>query len=399
MKKTILGLYASVVCIVLVFTSCSKNNDSIGELVSPSETAKFPYSSLTPEQQKEKLSSDANAFLTQIQDISDEKAFEVYNTFDNLTSINSPNVGGSEITSAEDIIKINQFYGKFTWQPSSKSWKEETANQLEFNFPVGTSTGKIVVTGVSSGKSYTSDGTTVELPKQLLAKIYSGSTEVGSIQVNADLDAQLMPNSATVSFNLGAYTYTQNYGKAAGKVTATLKKGKTVLINTVAVLAGNIDDLVDGSDNFSGNFTLQIMDNLAFSGTVDYANYNKELNDLYDSCYPYSYPYPDNFDWDKADENYAKGSAAIFNKYFDVYLVSTKEKTRIAKLFSKAVSYRETLYNYWGDTIIGEYSYTYWEEVPMLRFNDSTEVEAQVYFSAGFDTVIKNFNKFLESFM
>jgi len=384
MKKTILGLYASVICIVLVFTSCSKKNDSIGEPVSPSETAKFPYSSLTPEQQKEKLSSDANAFLTQIQDINNEKAFEVYNAFDKLVGISAPNVGGNEITSAGDIIKINQFYGKFTWQPSSKSWKEEQANQLEFNFPAGTSTGKIVVTGVSSGKNYTSNGTTTELPKQLLAKIYSGSAEAGSIQVNADLDAQLMPNSATVSFNLGAYTYTQNYVKATGKATATLQKGNTVLINTVTVLTSNIDDLVNGNDNLSGNFTLQIMDNLAYSGNVDYGNYYKDLNSLYDSCYPY--PYPDNFDWDKAYENYIKGDVALYNKYFDVYLVSTKEKTKIAKLFLKAVSYTE-------------YSYTYWEEVPMLRFNDSTEVEAQVYFSEGFDSVIKNFNKFLALFM
>jgi len=180
--------------------------------------------------------------------------------------------------------------------------------------------------------------------------------------------------------------------KSTGKATATLTKGSKVLINAVAVVNGDVDKLIlDESNDFSGNFTFQIMDNFAFSGNVDFTKYNKEIDDLYDRCYPY--PLPNNFDWEKAEENYTKGAAAIFNKYYDVYLVSIKDKTKIAKLISKAVLTTET-YEWYG----GTYTESYWEEVPMLRFNDSTEVAVSVYFSEGFDKVVKNFEKFIQSF-
>jgi len=404
MKRLFLGLAVSLV-IGLTFVSCGKDNGSTGsETVSPSEIEKYPYSSLSPEQQKDKLSSEANTFLSQIQDLSKEKGFEVFNAFNNLLNIDEPVVGGSSLSSAGDIIKMNSFYGKFTWQASSQTWKEEAANQLEFNFPVGSSTGKIVITGVSSGKNYTYEEyyedydyltgqwidetvtTTFELPKQLSAIMSLGGSEVGNIQVNADIvDTQSAPKSATVSFGFGSYKYSQNFEKSTGKVTASLSKGNNILINSVAVLNGNIDNLINDPeyDSFSGNFTLQIMDNLVFAGNVDFANYNKEMNNLEASCYPSSIP--SNFDWNKADENYAKGSATIFNKYFDVYLVSTKDKTKIAKLTQKAVS---DVY----------YGYTYWDVTDVLNFNDSTTVEANVYFSEGFDLVMNNFNKFIQSF-
>ena len=213
---------------------------------------------------------------------------------------------------------------------------------------------------------------------QLSAQLYLGGSEVGSIQVDADIvDAQTAPKSAAVSFNFGSYKYAQNYDKATGKATAYLAKGNTVLINLAATLNGNIDNL-GNSDNFSGNFTLQMTSDLAFTGTVDYANYAKEMNQL-----------DDNY---TTDEIYAKGSADAFNKYFDIYLVSVKDKTKIAKLTEKAVLETENDYGYGG------YTYTYWDTIPILNFNDSTEVEANVYFSTGFDMVIDNFNKFMQSF-
>ena len=402
MKNLSVYLFASCICMAFAFVSCG-NDNPVGEPVSVSEIMKYPYSSLTPEQQKEKLANEANAFLTQIQDLNQEKGIEVVKAFNNLLNMDAPVIGGNSLKSADDIIKINYFYGKFTWQPSSKTWKEEKANQLEFNFPVGSSTGRIVITGVSSGKNYTyeeyyeyydyetgqwieeTETIVFELPKQLLAKLYLGGSEVGKIQVDADIvDAQSAPKSITVSYSLGSYNYTLKYVTETHKVTATLKKGNTVLINVAAVLDSNLNNL-DESDIYIslGNFTFQLMDNLAFSGSVDFANYNKEMDKLYDRCYPYPYPY--NFDRDKAAEDYAKGTADIINKYYDIYLVSIKDKTKIAKLIEKAV-------------LRTSYYYSYWEVVAVLKFNDSTEVEAEVFFSEGFDTVLNNFAKFIQSF-
>jgi len=428
MKKTLFYLLASLACVALIFSSCKddkKNEPGEDDFLSPSEVEKLPYSSLTPEQQKEKLSKEANAFLSQIQDMSKEKSIEVFKAFGDLLTIDAPTIGGLELRSSDKIIKINQFYGKFTWQPSTQTWKEEPAQQLEFNFPVKTSEGmqqgKIVVTGKSSGKDYSYkeyyDGywdyntqkwideyrtVTVELPKEVSAKLYLGTSEVGGIQANADIvQSETAPRSSTVTFSFGSYKFTQSYNKSADKAdfSANLKKGNTVLLDYSVALNGNIDKLIEeGDENYlsSGNYILFIMDNLAFTGEVDFANYIKEMNALDASCYPY--PYPENFDWNKADENYIKGSAAIYNKYYNLYLVSTKDKTKIAKLTQKAKLETETYQwcDYWGDC--ETYTYTYWTLIPMLRFNDATEVEAEVYFSKGFDAVEKNFRRFIESF-
>jgi hypothetical protein len=420
---------------MLAFSSCGKDDKKKDPTANPGD---LPYSKLPPEKQKEKLADEANAFLSAIQDMNKEKSVEVFEAFGNLLNIDAPVIGGGKLGSSGDIIKINQFYGKFTWQPSTQTWKEEPSNQLEFNFPVGSSQGRIVITGVSSGKNYTyeeyydgdwvctswdeeygyCDGgywdenervekTSIELPKQLSAKLYLGGSEVGSIQVDADIvSADSAPNSVKVSFNFGSYKFTESYEKSTGKVTASFKKGNNELINISAGVKGNIDDLIEyGSDDFTGNFAFRIMNDLAFAGDVDFGKYGKEMDALDDKCYPY--PYPPGFDWDKAEENYTKGSVDIWNKYFNVYLISIKEGTKIAKLIKKADSVTNThqWYDYVYNPETDDYdmvmktsTYTYWDEVYVLKFNDSTEIEADVYFSEGFSTVIKNFEKFIQSF-
>ena len=445
MRKLSFYLLASLTCAALIFTSCKDDKDdntSGAKPLSPSEVEKYPYSSLTPEQQKEKLAGEANAFLSQVQDMNQEKSLEVFKAFGDLLMADAPVIGGKALRSSENIIKINQFYGKFTWQDSTQRWKEEPAEQLEFHFPVKNSQGKIVVTGESSGKYYTfeeyydeydevevwdswcecyttryqwvgerTETTSVELPKELSAKLSLGGSEVGSIQVNADIvQKETAPRSVSVSFNFGPYKFEQSYSKSTGKAVASLKKGSEVLIDISAVLKGNIDNLIDdnNTDKLAGNFSLFIMDNFAITGNIDFDKYITEDNALFERCYPDDYDW-ETFDWDKADENYAKGSVDIFNKYCDLYLVSTTDKTKIAKLTQKA-KLKTSQWEYCED---GEYDWdtdtwyckkystrteTYWTAVPMFRFNDSTEVEAEVYFSKGFDAVIKNFETFVQSF-
>ena len=398
MKRLFFSLATCLTCISLTFVSCSKDDStSGGNLIPASELAKYPYSSLTPEQQKEKLSDDANSFLSQIQDLNKEKSVEVLQAFSNLLNEDPATVGRSELRSASDIIQINSFYGNFTWQASSRTWTEEQSDHLEFNFPVGSSAGKIVITGVSSGKNYTyeeyyeyydystgewldeTETTTYELPKQLSAKIQLDGSEVGSAEVNADIvDDQSVPKSVTACFNLGSYKFAENYDKASGKATASLLKGNTSLLNSIVNVSGNVDDLLNNEVSLSGNFTIQLMDNLAFAGNVDLDNYGKEMNTLDATYYPY--PAPDNYDWSKADENYYNGAAVLFNKYFDVYLVSVKDKTKIAKLTRKAI-----------------FETSYWDLMYMFQFNDSTEVDSNVYFTDGFGTVMDNWEKFINS--
>lgn len=396
-------LYALLACGALTFASCGKDdkNDKLSEEPTVEEVKNLPYSSLSPEQQKEKLAQDANAFITQMNDLSKEKAIEVFKNFNDYMSISEPfpyseedevqgPVSGSvqprnaRLKSAEDIMSINSFYGKFTWNASKQDWDEtESTSALVFEFPVGNSTGKIEVTGVSSEQTFDK----VELPKQLKAKVYYGSEVVASIEVNGDVkvnnDEVSVPATASVTLQIGSYKLTQSFNKADKKATATFTKGSTTLISASASIKGDLDKALqeeDGNLITNANFSMKLMDNLSIVGAIDIVNYNKDEAALDAQCYPDGYWRNQNFDWDKAVENYTKGEVDLYNKYYDLYLVSTKDNTKIAKLQEKAVK---------------DYS---WYSVEVLKFNDDTEVETDVYFSEGFDAVIKNFESFLKSF-
>jgi len=392
MRKPFHYLVAGLTCIGLTFASCDDN--SSGTPPPPgSEYANFPYSKLTPAQQKEKLAAEANAFINQLKDLNNQQAIEVIEAFYNLLRISEelPDVGGSAITSAPDIFRVNDFYGTFAWNANTRTWRETASTgALTFNFPVGNQNSRIVVSGVSSNVTGEFDGVTVQLPKELSAKIYLGNTEVGQVQLSADVvNANSIPNSANMSFGLGAYTFTQS-AKKDGNATATLKKGNTTLMSLSALLDGGVEQLGE-SEELSGNFVIRMMGDLAFVGNVDYAGYAKAMREL------------DNQYILMTEEMYVKSEVEIWNKYYDIYLVSTKEGTRIAKLIQKAILESDT-YNSWvynpntGSYDIVPVTYTYWNTVEYLRFNDQTEVEASVYFSEGFATVLDNFENFIKLF-
>ena len=401
MKKTFGYLLAGMTCMALTFNACSDSSEPTGG--GGGQYQNTPYSDLTPEQQKEKLADEANAFINQMKGLENQKAVDVMEALDNLLndSAQLPNVGGNVIGSSQELYKINQFYGKFTWQPATKTWKEEPAQALSFNFPVGSQQAVISITGVSSGKIYSYEEYydsywdyekqqwideyetyKVDLPKSLSAEITLNGEKVGSISLNAEIvSANDIPNSANMSLSLGSYTFTQSANKN-GSATASLKNGSTTLMSLSAKLNGDLEQL-GASDDYTGNFQLKLMD-LVFEGNMDYASYAKEEKELYAVYRNANYS-------DAAWENYVKGEVEVFNKYSNIYLVSTKDNTKIAKLILKAK--RTAYYDAWSGQ-----TYYDWESVPVLEFGDGTQVEAEAYFTSGFDTVLDNFKNFIKTF-
>jgi hypothetical protein len=394
MKKFFFILWAIALGSFLSFTSCGDKDSVTDDTLGIGDISKlndYKYSDLSEEKQKEKLQEDANGFLSELQGLKTNDGIKVLKTFNSLLETSSPETSvfdpqQSSLRSVNDILKISDLYGKFTWNASKKDWdKAESGKELEFNFPVGNQTGRITVSGVSSGVTTPAESEDdeygyLDIPKEVSGKIYLGNSEVSSLHATTTIkDANKVPTLTELTYTLGEYTLSSSVSTTNSNVaTSTFKKGKTILIDAVADLSGNLDNLLKEDDiTGQGNVIIRIMNKLAFAGTVDATNYGKAINQADDNWKKDK----DQYGWEKADENFTKASSKAFNDYWNLFLVSLTDNYKIATLKNKAVLYDG-----------------YWEEVAVLRFNDNTEVEAEVFFSSGFDVFFKNLEDFIHAF-
>lgn len=358
MKKLLLTAL-SLFCLTFVFVSCSSDDDNGG--VNGGKYENTPYSKLTAEAQKEKLSDDAISFLTEMDGLADVKSLNVLKAFYGIcNTYGGPDLPNSP-AAGKDVIYINDFYGKYTFNPTTGEWnKTASADKLVLSFPVSeTSNGEITATGVASNI----EADSIQIPRELNAKVYQDSKEVGSVQVKANLaNLESIPSSASVKFTLDSYEFTTSVTKG-GTNTASMKltKGSKVLVDGKASLVANLDELVDDNANSIkvGNVEISLLDKLALAGKVDFPNLAKAQYVVEETL-------------QEGTKAYAEAMAAAQNKYAKLDLVSTKEGTKIAKVTSIAVSS----------------PYGWYNTVDALQFNDSTIVQGDVYFGEGFDTVI-----------
>ncbi len=383
--KKITTLFLSLSLCASIFTSCSSDDDNTGKT---DDFKNYPYSTLTTSQQKEKLGQDANSFISSIEGLNTAKSVTLLKSLTDLLDIAKPNFdNGQSLRTSASIIYINEFYGEFSWDKTNKTWvKTTSADKLIFKFPSSaTSTsndGKVEVTGLSSG---TNDGK-YELPKELNALLYVGTANVGSIQVKGtDVNGTAVPKAAQVKFVLDSYTLSMNAEKGT-KNTASFKltNGNIVLLDGNADLIGNLDNAVNNDDLSSagaGNTEIKIMDNLVIYGNSDCGKIVSEMNTIEENN--------DNLEnhTDATRKTYSEALAACYNKNSALVLASRGDKTKIAKVGVRSKERTST----WNTE-------KYYEEIPTLVFGDNTVVDADVYFGAGFDQVMTNWNNFINKF-
>lgn len=404
MKKFFLTFATVAFFLSPLFTSCSDKDDN--EVIDP---AKYPYSSLTPEQQKTKLGDDANAFISKIDALSSSKAIELLRTFNALTEIDQPQgfpEGGSSA-----IIKVQDFYGKYTWNKTTNKWdKTASSDKLVFVLPATrtgtTNNGQIEITGIASNVK-TDDG--YQIPQQLDAILNVDNVQVGSIHIKAtEVSDIAAPRTAEVKYVIDDYTLAVNATKSStSKNVSTFKlmKGSEILLDGSANLVANLDQIIQDEDNVSsigdGDVAVRITNNLELKGSVDFKNIiskQSEIEDKYDALEYYdevnhTYVYLT----DAQEKARAEELAAVVNQYSNVILASRADQTKIATVKMRAKKYEDT-YTYWNGSQNVTYTDVYYEQVPVLFFNDNTSVDAEVYFSAGFNTVLNSWNSFVSKF-
>ncbi|MDR0231312.1 MAG: hypothetical protein LBI82_04255 [Dysgonamonadaceae bacterium] len=404
MKKLSYFLLATLVCFSLFFVSCKKddpvNNDSFGESTKPvdnSEILSFPFSKLTPEEQKEKLQSEANAFLAALNDLPNSTCLKTLKAFDALLSINSPEIGNFNLNSSKNIIYIKDFYGKYTWNSLKKTWTvSENSSQLEFNFPTGTASARIVITGVASNAKtetheeyydydkgkYVEITNVYELPKELTAKIYSSDKEVGSIELKSNIvDDQTPPSLSALKYVMDEYVLTMAAErKTPNVISSTLKKGNQVLINATADLSYNVDNAINGKEpgDMKANMVIRILNNLAIAGNMDIDKYTAADNKAYKTYEEKAYEiydkyWNDEISYEQAiqlmngnEEVYYNASAKAFNDNTLLYIASLKDKAKFARMIQTAKEYSES----W-ETYDWDYDWDYYYETGKFRYYDN----------------------------
>ena len=408
MKKLTYFLLATIVCFSLSFVSCSSNNPDDGLEIPPpdpvdnSEILAFPFSTLTPEAQKEKLQSSANTFLVAIDNLKNNDCIKTLKALNGLLEMYSVEVEGySSFKSSNDIITyyvyLKDFHKKYTWNSQTASWDIADANnQMEVYFPVGKQAGKIIVTAVSSGvkfevgdyDEYYDEGGIIyfEIPKQFTAKIYLDNKEVGSVFAESNIvNDKTVPSLTSLQYVMGEYSVTTSAAKGTPNIiSSTLKKGSQVLIDATTDLTANVDNALNGKDPgaMKENLIIRIMDNLAIAGNMDVDKYNAAMikaDKIYDENKP----------WNELEKAYYEASAKAFNDNTNLFIASLSEKAKYARVIQTAKEYTET----WGYN-----TYTYWEEGYAFEFSDKSKIDVEVYFSTGFNNFMKNLNDFLKNF-
>jgi hypothetical protein len=385
MKKIINLLFATLFACSFVFVSCGDDKEAV----------------LTPEQQKEKIQADAISFLNELEGFEQEKSIVALVTFNKLVKISEPE---PDLNSSDDLV-YEDLYGKYTWNGETEEWDYSSLdNQAEFIFPLSNETnGKIVVTPSSPVTINTKEtGEKGEkIPKNVNVKIYSGSEEVGALNASSNIqDDASIPSETTLSYQFGQYALSFQATKGANNlITATLKKGNKTLIDASVNASGNPDSLIANQNpgDIKGNVSIKLNNTLAFIGTADVTKYMAALvtaeEKYYEAIGKIDYSSSDYASLYSAVEKvYNEAKAKAFNDFFELYLASSNE-ARIARLKMESREYTES-WEYEGK--YSDYTYTY--TVYTLEFNDKTTVDAEVYFSTGFDQFLTKLSEFIGKF-
>jgi hypothetical protein len=465
-------LFLASVILSQLTISCSSNDDETitdPDPITKEETlqeqiariSKLPYSSLAPADQKVKLEVEANEMLVQMEKTKTSGAIEAIQNLGNLLSLSPADIfGGKNGNEVEDILKVADVYGIYTWNNTDKIWtKASSSTELKFVFPAkanGTENNAIF-----SAKSVSSD-IKVAFTDTYGSWSYDPIKEE-MIQTPTINDYFFLPTSADAILTIGgaqAATFVTNAKYTNGIVAPDQASYKMVLNDGYTLeVTGNkkaTDNTGKGSFTYNGknlveftagstadidgllkeeplaqyrgkaNGLAKIMDNFIIVANTDNEGEAKDDEALEKSLVYPDYPndsYKRNSDYkgyriamNTYRQKLSEGNVNNSNKNTKLILVSKKDGTKIADIIQRS----EKGYSYTSELPVwvartgnsypeGGY-WSFWEnnpeiftnqeyeEVSYLKFNDNTQVAMSVYFSEGFEKIKADFDKFLGSF-
>lgn len=405
MKKI---LFISIISAVVCLSSCKKSSNDEEK---PDNPFNLEYSNLTTEQHKKALEQAGVDFVKEFNSLPDEKSIDVLSYFSglglsfneevasvsNVLAISShaskKNVAGVlAAINDDDVSKLSEFYGIYTWNASKDEWDESSSSdKLEFRFPSeeGKSSNNATLTiSYIKDKIYTIDGESVELPKSSVAVLKVDNVEELKFISTHEYKADGTPTKADISLTIGAFVFTSNTSNSGNNVSSgfALKKGTKQLLaanvsgeSTVTVTnLNNEDDVENLLNNANAEFAVM---NYKFIGQANMKEIIKEVNNI-------SYD----------DSEAGKKEAAVWNKHALFAAVNTTDNTLVAKIEFEGTD-DEDCYDYPnGNGGVSTYCYNYSSVEPLLVFKDGSKQSIENFVDNGFSKVIEELENLIEEF-
>lgn len=417
MKKII--VLSMIICQLAI--SCSSGSD--GSTIEDEVTLLLqkPYSNLTPDQQKVKLENEANSMLLQMESSKSSTALEALENFGRLLSISEPSMpmARKAAKTIQEILNISDFYGVFTWNPSLENWTfSPSTTEFKFIFPASpsstTNNAELTAQSISSGVKVVIDkqtGDQLNLPSSVNAILKIGGIQVGAYEANAVYsNGDPTPVELGYKLTLNGYVW-ENSAKRTTPITVKSSfshDGKNLIDFNVGSTA-NIDKLMEGSEltQYLGkaNCLISLMDNFVMVAEMNMEGMANDERVLYNSIIEPNYNSSTYYtDLNTNNKKLSDGEALAFNKNVKMSLVSKKDGTKLADVVQRSEkgeswnvqsSWNGSYWVYDPNSTIKVQEYN---TIMYLRFNDSTEVAMDVYFSSGFDNLSTKFQNFINSF-
>ena len=398
----------------------------------------FPYSELTPEEQKVKLELESIELLNQLESASSLAAIEVFEYLIELLEIDEPQVEEPIKESRAGLWEVLTFdasyaYGVFTWNDASQSWRRaNSSSELKFVFPSGegksnnasftvnsrNSNSNIVIEDSSTGgESNYHDRTVINLPGTITGILSLDNKEIARVEFGAEYEkfdkveisgpsedeyedddeeeyddenwlltvqgSYPVVVKLRISTNEGfVYWYNIDGKGKESSVEMQLSKDNKVLIESLFAFDIDFKSLLDEvSDDIDELFDLDI--------DVKANGYTKLLDDLVliyaiDAMNLASEMERLDDEYDDENQAYCNDLAEVLNTNMSVVLVSLKEGDNGFKI-------ADIVYNV--ETDDGDYYVS-----PFLKFGDGTQIEMDAYFGSGFSDLTDRWDEFREAF-
>lgn len=427
MKKTFFGLLAISLAALMMFSCSSSKNDNV-DPSNPKDLLDLPYSTLSPADQKKKLSQEGEGVIKLMEDLPNDKALLLLESFalksDLFFDAIEEGRTGSDLT--KTIVKLSQYYGEYEWDLVNKDWVKtdsKITDKLVIILPATKTetknNGKLEVTAIASTVVVNDR----EIPSNVLTNIFVDNKKEGEIAIVATgINESTFAETAKIDADLSMYKLITNIDKKGGENIAkgTWSKNTQSILDFYADLEASITlENLQEEDVTStikdGNARITITDDLAAAGFFDGKSYFAEMaaiEDAEEAIYEkYNYYDDKNKREARAKEELEleKRKVKAMNDFTNLALVSVKEEYKIAKISVELETKEVSKYGYTYDKgANGDYdwstgkSFTYTgyntNEIYILHFDDNTKVEASVFFGEGFAKIVKMWEDFTAQF-
>lgn len=408
-----------------VLFSCSSSDDE--QNGNGSGLLNLPYSDLSVPDQKKKLAAEGESTIQKMQDLPNEASLKLLDSFsgiaaDLFTVLGEKNLRSNEVQPGKPISdyfglqsvgQLANYYGAYEWNLITRQWEKtnkDVGEKLIAVFPAqkdqATNNGRMEIVASSS---ITIEGK--EIPTNMVAELYVNDKKEGEILLTSTgVNESSFFDTANLSVSLGStYKLVADANKTGGKnvVKMDFTKGSFSILSAQADLEAVITREMLDEEIYSSikdaNIQITIADNIAAVGYIDGKNFIAEMNKIEaeeDKIYEdYSQWKGKLGERENALLELERRRIAAMNTYTNLALVSISEEYKVAKI-SFELDVEETTRTDYVDWPNGEYKYTAYNtsEVIILNFNDETQVEAEVFFGAGFDKLMKVWEDFIARF-